>query len=66
MANRAALAAFLGLLAGCALEARGLTAGERKQIEDEGRERTWPPLPRRPRDLAPLIEAGLKLCEGKV
>jgi Protein of unknown function (DUF2511) len=45
-------------------EARGLSAEELKQIEDEGRERTWPPLPRKPRDLAPLVEAGLKLCQG--
>lgn len=43
-------------------EARALTAAELKQIEDEGQERKWPPLPRRPRDLGPLVQAGLKLC----
>jgi len=35
-----------------------------KQIEDEGHERRWPPLPRKPKDLSPLVDAGLKLCPG--
>jgi hypothetical protein len=34
------------------------------QIEDEGHERLWPPLPRQPKDLGPLVDAGLKLCQG--
>jgi hypothetical protein len=44
--------------------ARGLTEAELQQIEGEGCERMWPPLVRKPRDLAPLVEAGLKLCQS--
>lgn len=42
--------------------AHTLTADELAQIEVEGRERSWPPLPRHPRSLAPVLEAGLALC----
>ena len=42
---------------------RGLSEDELKQIEVEGRERSWPPLDRDTRaSLEPLIDAGLKLC----
>jgi len=37
---------------------------ELAQIEAEGQERFWPPLERPRRSLAPLLEAGLKLCTG--
>jgi hypothetical protein len=42
----------------------GISAAELKQIEEEGHERVWPPLPRKPKDLAPLVDAGLKLCQS--
>jgi hypothetical protein len=45
-------------------ETHRVSAAELKQIEDEGHERTWAPLPRKPKDLGPLVEAGLKLCQG--
>jgi len=39
-----------------------LTDDELKQVEAEGRERLWPPLSPKHIDLAPLLEAGMKLC----
>jgi hypothetical protein len=45
-------------------ETHRVSAAELKQIVDEGHERTWPPLPRKPKDLGPLVDAGLKLCPG--
>ena len=32
------------------------------QIEAEGHERIWPPLPPRKQSLAPILDAGLQLC----
>ena len=43
-------------------ESRAVSEAELKQIEVEGRERTWPPLPPAYATLDPVIEAGLKLC----
>lgn len=40
----------------------GLSDDELKQIEAEGTERRWRPLQPEYRSLAPLVEAGLKLC----
>lgn len=37
---------------------------ELTQIEAEGTERRWRPLPPEYRSLAPLVEAGLKLCSA--
>jgi hypothetical protein len=42
--------------------AHTLSSDELAQIEVEGRERSWPPLPRHPRDLAPVLQAGMALC----
>jgi hypothetical protein len=39
-----------------------LTPEEWKQIEAEGRERSWPPLTRAPMSLEPLLSAGRALC----
>jgi hypothetical protein len=44
------------------LETQGLSEQELKQIEAEGRERTWPPLSPMRRSVAPLVDAGLTLC----
>ena len=44
------------------LETHGLSEQELKQIEAEGRERTWPPLSPMRRSVAPLVDAGLTLC----
>jgi hypothetical protein len=44
------------------LETHGLSEQELKQIDAEGRERTWPPLPPMRRSIAPLVDAGLTLC----
>jgi hypothetical protein len=43
-------------------DAHGLSDDELKQIEAEGTERRWRPLSPEYRSLAPLVEAGLKLC----
>jgi hypothetical protein len=45
-------------------EAHQLTGDELKQIEVEGVERRWPPLPANLKDLGPLVEAALRLCQG--
>ena len=45
-------------------DTHGLSDDELKQIEAEGRERRWRPLPPEYRSLKPLVEAGLKLCSG--
>ena len=42
--------------------ARGLTEDELKQIDAEGVERHWPPLPPQRASVAPLVDEGLKLC----
>ena len=42
--------------------AHALTLEELAQIEVEGQERSWPPLSRHPRSLAPVLEPGLALC----
>jgi hypothetical protein len=42
--------------------AHTLTSDELAQIEVEGRERSWPPVPRHPRSLTPVLNAGLALC----
>lgn len=44
------------------LETHRLSEQELKQIEAEGRERSWPPLPPMRRSVAPLVDAGLTLC----
>ena len=44
------------------LETHGLSEQELKQIDAEGRERTWPPLSPMRRSVAPLVDAGLTLC----
>jgi hypothetical protein len=54
------------LVTRCKTELRdssGVTSAELDQIEAEGRERLWPPLPERRVSLEPLVKAGLKLCE---
>lgn len=43
-------------------ESRAVSEAELKQIEVEGRERTWPPLPPAYVTLDPVVDAGLKLC----
>jgi hypothetical protein len=43
-------------------DTHGLSDDELTQIEAEGAERRWPPLPPEYRSLAPLVDAGLKLC----
>lgn len=45
-------------------EVSNLSEPELKQIEAEGLERFWPPLSPKKIRLDPLIDAGLKLCEG--
>lgn len=45
-------------------QAHGLSAPELKQIEVEGLERLWPPLPPKRVSLEPMIEAGRKLCRN--
>ncbi|HVT46544.1 MAG TPA: hypothetical protein VHD57_02055 [Vicinamibacterales bacterium] len=42
--------------------AHGLSDGALAQIEAEGHERIWPPLPPRKQSLAPILDAGLQLC----
>lgn len=44
-------------------ETHRLSEAELKQIEAEGTERRWPPLAPERISLAPVLEAGLKLCE---
>lgn len=43
-------------------ERHGLSVDELNQIEAEGRERGWRPLPPHAMTVAPLVEAGKKLC----
>jgi hypothetical protein len=43
-------------------EMRSLSESELKQIEAEGLERTWPPLPPKRMSLVPLVDVGLQLC----
>ncbi|MCA1563912.1 MAG: DUF2511 domain-containing protein [Acidobacteria bacterium] len=43
-------------------DTHGLTEDELKQIEAEGRERRWRPLPAEYTSVAPLVDEGLKLC----
>jgi uncharacterized protein DUF2511 len=43
-------------------DTHGLSDDELKQIEAEGAERRWHPLLPEYKTLAPLVEAGLKLC----
>jgi hypothetical protein len=45
-------------------ETHGISEAELKQIDVEGRERFWPPLSPRRMTLEPVVEAGLKLCQG--
>jgi hypothetical protein len=35
------------------------------QIDAEGQERVWPPLPPRKQSLAPIVDAGLQLCSRR-
>ena len=44
------------------METHRLSEQELKQIEAEGRERTWPPLSPMRRSVALLVDAGLTLC----
>lgn len=44
------------------LETHALSEQELKQIDAEGRERTWPPLAPMRRSVASLVDAGLTLC----
>jgi hypothetical protein len=46
-------------------QTQGLSDAELKQIEAEGAERRWPPLAPERISLAPVLDAGLKLCEGR-
>ena len=39
-----------------------LSDADLKQVEAEGHERRWPPLPREKMRLQPLVDRGLKLC----
>ncbi len=41
---------------------RGLSAEELSQIEDEGRERSWPPLAAPRRSTTEVVDAGRALC----
>lgn len=41
-----------------------LSSEELAQIEAEGVERHWPPLPPEYRSVAPLVQAGLQLCSA--
>jgi len=50
------------LCASATLERYGLSREEWTQVEAEGRERRWPPLPREYMSLDPLIAAGRTLC----
>ena len=43
-------------------DAHQLSDDQLKQIEAEGAQRRWPPLAPEYRSLAPVLEAGLKLC----
>jgi hypothetical protein len=43
-------------------DTHGLSDDELKQIEAEGTERRWRPLQPEYKSLAPLVQAGLKLC----
>jgi hypothetical protein len=45
-------------------DAHQLNDDQLKQIEAEGEERRWPPLPAQRKDLGPLLEAGQRLCQG--
>jgi hypothetical protein len=51
------------LCASATLERFGLSREEWTQVEAEGRERRWPPLPREYMSLDPLIAAGRTLCD---
>lgn len=43
-------------------QSRGLSADELAQIEEEGRERSWPPLSPPLKSTAPVVKAGAALC----
>lgn len=43
-------------------QSRGLSADELAQIEAEGGERSWPPLPPPRRSTAPVLKAGAAMC----
>jgi hypothetical protein len=45
-------------------ESRGISEADLAQIEAEGRERLWRPLSPKPISMDPLVDAGLKLCQG--
>jgi uncharacterized protein DUF2511 len=45
-------------------EGRAISEADLTQIEEEGRERRWPPLSPTPISINPLADAGLKLCQS--
>jgi hypothetical protein len=52
---------------GCKAQVRArhrLSDADLAQIDAVGVERLWPPLPPQRKDLGPLTDAGLKLCQG--
>jgi hypothetical protein len=45
-------------------DAMKLSDGDLRQIEAEGQERVWPPVPPRRQSVQPIVEAGSHLCRN--